>query len=104
MATEGWQRNPNCLLRRPSKTRQNLRRTMLPSSLSFTQIWIWRLTAIQNTARMCAANFVSFTKLLLHHLMKSKCNVCPSPNIGEKVEEMIDWVVGEVKAMSDTVW
>jgi hypothetical protein len=53
---------------------------------------------------MCVVDFVSFTKLLLHHLMNSKRNVCHSPNIGEKVEEKINWVVGELKAMSDTVW
>jgi hypothetical protein len=28
----------------------------------------------------------------------------PFPDKGAKVEEMIDWVVGEVKAVSDTVW
>jgi hypothetical protein len=33
-----------------------------------------------------------------------KVQCLPFPNIGEKVEEMIDWVVGEVKAMPDTVW
>jgi hypothetical protein len=28
----------------------------------------------------------------------------PFPDKGAKVEEMIDWVVGEVKALPDTVW
>jgi hypothetical protein len=28
----------------------------------------------------------------------------PFPNKGAKVKEMIDWVVGEVKAVSDIVW
>jgi hypothetical protein len=28
----------------------------------------------------------------------------PFPDKGVKVEEMIDWVVGEVRAMPDTVW
>jgi hypothetical protein len=28
----------------------------------------------------------------------------PFPDKGVKVEEMIDWVVGEVKVVSDTVW
>jgi hypothetical protein len=28
----------------------------------------------------------------------------PFPDKGAKVEEMIDWVVREVKAMPDTVW
>jgi hypothetical protein len=28
----------------------------------------------------------------------------PFPNKGVKVEEIIDWVIGEVKAVSDTVW
>jgi uncharacterized coiled-coil protein SlyX len=35
---------------------------MLLSSLSFTWIWIWRPTAIQNTARMCTNGFTSFLK------------------------------------------
>jgi hypothetical protein len=43
-------------------------------------------------------------KQLLRHLRKSKRNVCPSPNKGTKVEEMIDWVVEEVKAVPDIVW
>jgi hypothetical protein len=28
----------------------------------------------------------------------------PFPGKGEKVEEMIDWVTGEVKAVLDTIW
>jgi hypothetical protein len=28
----------------------------------------------------------------------------PLPDKGVKVEEMIDWVVGEVKAVSNTAW
>jgi hypothetical protein len=34
--------------------------------------------------------------------VKAKC--LPFPDKGVKVEEMIDWVVREVKAVSDTIW
>jgi predicted nucleic acid-binding Zn-ribbon protein len=33
-----------------------------------------------------------------------KVQCLPLPDKGVKVEEMIDWVVGEVKAVSNTVW
>jgi hypothetical protein len=77
---------------------------MLPRSLSFTQIWIWRPAAMHNTTRMCVVSFAGFMKQLLHHLRKSKHNVCPFPDKGVKVEEMIDWVIEEVKAIPDNVW
>jgi hypothetical protein len=34
--------------------------------------------------------------------VKAQC--LPFPNKGVKVEEMIDWVVMEVKAVLDTIW
>jgi hypothetical protein len=34
--------------------------------------------------------------------VKAQC--LPFPDKGVKVEEMIDWVVGEVKAVPDTIW
>jgi uncharacterized coiled-coil protein SlyX len=45
----------------------------------------------------------------LHKVVSSsfdevKAQCLPFPDKGMKVEEMIDWVVGEVKAVSDTVW
>jgi uncharacterized coiled-coil protein SlyX len=45
----------------------------------------------------------------LHEVVASsfdKVKACcmPFPDKGVKVEEMIDWVVGEVKAVPDTVW
>jgi hypothetical protein len=35
---------------------------------------------------------------------KVKAHCLPFPDKGAKVEEMIDWVVGEVKAVPDTIW
>jgi uncharacterized coiled-coil protein SlyX len=67
------------LAKKPNKKNQNLRRPMLLSLISFTKIWIWRHVAIQSIFRMCAIGFASFMRQLLHHLMKSKRNVCPSP-------------------------
>jgi hypothetical protein len=45
----------------------------------------------------------------LHEMVASsfdevKAQCLPFPGKGEKVEEMIDWVTGEVKAVLDTVW
>jgi hypothetical protein len=45
----------------------------------------------------------------LHEIVASsfdevKVQCLPFPNKGAKVEEMIDWVFGEVKAVSDTIW
>jgi hypothetical protein len=34
--------------------------------------------------------------------VKAQC--LPFPNNGAKVEEIIDWVIGEVKAVLDIVW
>jgi hypothetical protein len=33
-----------------------------------------------------------------------KAQYLPFPDKGAKVEEMIDWVVREVKAVLDTIW
>jgi hypothetical protein len=35
---------------------------------------------------------------------KVKAQCLPFPNKGAKIEEMIDWVAGEVKPVPDTVW
>jgi hypothetical protein len=45
----------------------------------------------------------------LHEMVASSFDVVkvqclPFPGKGEKVEEMIDWVTGEVKAVLDTIW
>jgi hypothetical protein len=64
-------------------------------------IWIWGPAVIRNAATLCVASFTNFTRQLLHPLMRSKHSVCPSPT---KVEEMIDWVAEDVKAVPDIVW
>jgi hypothetical protein len=36
--------------------------------------------------------------------MRFRRDVCPFPSRGVKVEEMIKWVVEEMKTVLDTIW
>jgi hypothetical protein len=45
------------------------------------------------------AGSTSFMRLWLHRLMRFRRDVCPFPSRGVKVEEMIKWVVEEVKTV-----
>jgi hypothetical protein len=71
------------------------------SLLSFTKVWIWRLATVRNISRLCATGFASFMRQLFHPLARSRHSVCPSL---AKVEEMLNWVAKEVKALLDMVW
>jgi hypothetical protein len=53
---------------------------------------------------MCAVGFTRLHEAVASSFEEVKAQCLPFPNKGVKVEEMIDWVVEEVKVIPDTVW
>jgi hypothetical protein len=100
MATEGWRGNIDHSPREPNMRRPNLQRPMLQKSLSFTQTWIWRLGAIQNTCKTVRRRLHDLHEAIASSFEEVKAQCLPFPNKDVKIEEMIDWVVREVKVVS----
>jgi hypothetical protein len=100
MSTEGWRRNINHSPREPNKVTEahaaDVTKLHVDLDLETQSYTEYRQTVcyrLRNLHKVVA---------LLFEEVKAQC--LPFPNNGAKVEEMIDWVVREVKAVPDTVW
>jgi uncharacterized coiled-coil protein SlyX len=101
--------------RRLAEKHKSLTESAVHEKIKLAEAHVAEITQFRDDLDLEARSNIEYRQTVHHRLHdlreavassveEVKVQCLPFPNKGAKVEEMIDWVVGEVKVVPDTIW